>query len=91
MNYRYLATGDSFVSLSCLFRVSNQCIGKIVFETSATIWSALEDHVMKPSTEDEWLKIAAEFLVMWNIPHCIGAVDGKHVAVRVIYIAHFEQ
>jgi len=35
-----------------------------------------------PLTPDEWMKIAKEFEETWNFPHCIGAVDGKHVTLQ---------
>lgn len=35
-----------------------------------------------PCSEDEWRKIARDFEVSWNYPHCIGACDGKHVIIQ---------
>ena len=35
-----------------------------------------------PCTEEEWLEIADGFAQHWQLPHCIGAVDGKHIRVR---------
>ena len=34
-----------------------------------------------PSTEDEWLAIAEDFYKKWQFPNCIGAMDGKHIAI----------
>ena len=34
-----------------------------------------------PQTEDEWRQIAEEFSEKCNFPHCIGALDGKHIAI----------
>lgn len=34
-----------------------------------------------PSTREEWIKISEEFQEIWNFPHCVGAIDGKHVII----------
>lgn len=36
-----------------------------------------------PASEKEWLKIAAEFEDKWQFPHCLGAVDGKHIKIII--------
>ena len=35
-----------------------------------------------PSTEEEWLAVSAKFASKWNYPLCLGALDGKHIAIR---------
>jgi hypothetical protein len=35
-----------------------------------------------PSSREEWPHIAKEFEIRWNFPNCLGAVDGKHVAIQ---------
>ena len=35
-----------------------------------------------PSTVDEWHQVANSFESQWNFPHCLGALDGKHVVMQ---------
>ena len=38
-----------------------------------------------PQTSDDWKKIAENFEKKWNFPHCIGAMDGKHITITAPY------
>lgn len=71
------------MSISYLFRVSSPAISRIVLETTVIIWNVLKRTVFPTMSEDLWLKVAAEFQVMWDIPHCVGAIDGKQVPIKV--------
>lgn len=35
-----------------------------------------------PTSEDEWRKIAEGFDLKWQFPHCLGAIDGKHIFIQ---------
>lgn len=35
-----------------------------------------------PNSENEWCEIAQDFETKWNFPSCIGAIDGKHIAIK---------
>lgn len=80
---RYLSQGTSMQALAWTFHVGLTTIHKIIHETCAAIWDTLSPIYLKsPSTEGEWLNIAAGFEERWNFPHCIGAIDGKHINIE---------
>nr|CAH7732745.1 unnamed protein product [Callosobruchus chinensis] len=37
---------------------------------------------MTEPNEGQWEQIAKDIEGKWNYPHCIGALDGKHVQIR---------
>ena len=41
-----------------------------------------EQYVPLPRTSDDWKSIAKEFENIWNLTHCIGVIDEKHVSVK---------
>ena len=52
-------------------------------EVCQAIWRRMGHLYMKvPTTADEWLLISANFEATWNFPHCMGAIDGKHVVMK---------
>ena len=34
-----------------------------------------------PSTEQDWKHISDDFEKLWNLPHVLGAIGGKHFGV----------
>lgn len=57
----------------------------IVHETCNALCKILCPLVMKmPNTEQEWKEIAKDFEDRWNLPNCIGAVDGKHINIDAV-------
>lgn len=35
-----------------------------------------------PNTEIGWKEKAHNYEILWNFPHCVGAIDGKHVLIQ---------
>ncbi len=35
-----------------------------------------------PHSQQYWESIAASFVAKWQFPNCIGAMDGKHIALK---------
>ena len=79
---RFLATGESYISLQYSFRVAGNTISGIVPETCKAIALAFKDELKVPDSEDEWIKVAEGFEQRWNFPNCIGSLDGKHIRLR---------
>ena len=80
---RYLASGDRYPSLSYSFRVSRHTIAKFILQVCQAIVNEYKNEVVAcPTTPKEWRTIADAFDRTWNIPHAVGALDGKHVALR---------
>nr|XP_047141117.1 uncharacterized protein LOC124816125 [Hydra vulgaris] len=81
---RFLVTGDAQCTIAASYRISASTINRIISETCAAIWTSLKErnflHV--PSEKQEWKTIAKEFENMWNFPHAIGAIDGKHIVMQ---------
>lgn len=80
---RYLATGESMTSIADQFRVGRSTAGVIIKDTLQAINKRLRPLVMPEPTTESWLFSAEGFWKRWNFPHCIGALDGKHINVEV--------
>ena len=82
LTLRYLATGDSQQFQSFNFKIGRSTVSNIIRETRDAIWMQLHaTYVSTPKSPQEWKRISEEFSSVWNLPHCIGAGDGKHVAI----------
>ncbi|XP_067141306.1 uncharacterized protein [Centruroides vittatus] len=61
--------------------VANNTISVIIPEVLDAIYQSYSEYLRLPSTVCEWEDIAREFDEMWQFPHCLGAIDGKHVQI----------
>ena len=83
LTLRYLATGDSQQTISFSFRIGRTTVCNIIYETCLTIWEVLSKIYLRPPTSSvDWKNIAGEFSKLWNFPHCLGAIDGKHIGIE---------
>ena len=83
LTIRYLATGESYTSLSCQFRVGKSTISKFLPELFRAIQDEfIREYLRYPTTPDEWKELETEFRIRWNVPHALGALDGKQVALK---------
>ena len=80
---RFLASGDSYHSLMYGFRVAHNTISLVIREVCQAIVEELGEEVVKtPTTPEDWKVVAEQFRTRWQFPHALGAIDGKHIAIK---------
>lgn len=79
---RYLATGDTFTSLSLQFYRGVSTISAIVEDTAKKLWSVLQPLYMSTPHEQRWSEISKRFYELSNVPNCLGCIDGKHIRIK---------
>lgn len=79
----HLATGNIYKSLQYGFRVAHNTTSVFIPEVCRAIVDELSKEVIAcPTSPEGWKEVPDLFQHCWNFPHCIGAVDGKHIAIR---------
>ncbi len=80
--FRFLASGDSLSSISFAYWIGRSTACMIVREVCEVLWNVLQPIYLPTPSTDEWLEIGKRFGDRWNLPNCVGAIDGKHVVIR---------
>ena len=79
---RFLATGESYKSLMYQFRPHSSAISKFIPVVCSKIHETLKGRFLRLSdTTEECEIIEHETRRLWNFSNCIGAADGKHIAI----------
>ncbi|KAG5885393.1 hypothetical protein JTB14_002790 [Gonioctena quinquepunctata] len=64
-------------------RVSQAAISGFIPLVCQAIYDELKgEYLPVPNTSAEWLEVARNFAETWNIPNCLGALDGKHILIK---------
>ncbi|XP_039968238.1 uncharacterized protein LOC120780006 isoform X3 [Bactrocera tryoni] len=77
----YLAYGTPFEIIASMHKLGKTTVRNIVLETCEIFWLNLCPIYLSEPTTAQYKDIAADFLKLWNIPNCVGAIDGKHIAI----------
>jgi DDE superfamily endonuclease len=56
-------------------------IASIVYDTCSVLWSELVNIHMPQPTQVDLRKIADDYFRLWQFPHCIGSIDGRHCEI----------
>ena len=47
------------------------------------MYTVLKDtYLSPPQSKEEWLEVSSKFEELWDIPHVIGCLDGKHIRIE---------
>ena len=80
---RYLSRGIPQETRAYNFRVGCSTVAGIFIETCDVIYKVLSPiYLRPPSSEEEWKLISSEFNELWNMPHVLGAIDGKQINIE---------
>ncbi|XP_051164908.1 uncharacterized protein LOC127283849 [Leptopilina boulardi] len=77
----YLAQGDSTKTLARYYLIGRSTLYEIIAEVTKAIWDTLSKVHLKVKSNDDWKTIAENYEKRWNFPHCVGALDGKHIRI----------
>lgn len=80
--YRYLASGDSMISLAFSYRLGHTTVRNSFHMVCAAIENVMMGRFLPSPTEETWREVAKGFFEKWNFPNCLGAIDGKHVHIQ---------
>lgn len=73
-----------------MFKLGISTIRDIIYDTCDVIYTVLSPIYLAPPNKHEWIKIAADFERIWNMPNCASSVDGKHININCPPKAGFE-
>ena len=83
LTLRFLASGDSQISLTYLFRMGKKTVSRIISEMSEALYEVLSKmYLNAPKNQKQWKNISEEFQELWQFPRVIGAIDGKHIRIQ---------
>lgn len=82
MYFSYLSSGSSMQSIAWNYRVGKATVHQIVKDTCTVLWNKLMPIELPEPDQEKFKSIAKGFLEKWNMPNCVGAVDGKHISIQ---------
>ena len=63
-------------------RTDHSTISGLARDVAQAIWHNLSsEHLLFPDGATKWKLISKDFMSKWNFPHCVGALDGKHISI----------
>lgn len=64
------------------YRVGKTTTRNAIVETCEVLWEVLKVSQLPTPTRIDFENISSDYVNRWNIPNCIGAVDGKRINIQ---------
>ncbi|KAG5887228.1 hypothetical protein JTB14_010809 [Gonioctena quinquepunctata] len=81
-SFYYLAEGCSMKEMAHGYYLGHATVYVIIRETTKVLWEVLAPKELKVPSVEEWEAISKGFFEKWNLPNCLGSVDGEHVNIQ---------
>lgn len=72
----------TFISLAYEFYRGVSTISEIVKHMAECLWDTLQKEYMPVPSTEEWITILKRFYELWNMPNCLGSIDGKLIRIK---------
>ena len=70
-------------TISFNYRVGHSTVCGIIGSTCDFLWETLSpEYLRSPASKLEWKRVSEGFNKTWNLPHCVGSIDGKHIMIQ---------
>lgn len=76
-----MGSSNNLHDLHYAYRIGRSTLSNIVRTVCQQIWDVMSNECIPTPNEEDWRKIAVSFQHRANFPHCLGAVDGKHIRI----------
>nr|CAI5847442.1 unnamed protein product [Callosobruchus analis] len=75
--------GTTMQVLAWNFHTGHTTVHQIIHRTCQAIWDhPSPEYLTTPAREEEWLQIAHKYEKKWSFPHCLDALDVKHINIQ---------
>lgn len=82
MVLEYLRSGSSQMTIADLYRVGQSTVCKSIDIVCNAICEEFQTVAFENYDREIWLNVANRFNERWNLPNCLGAIDGKHIRIK---------
>lgn len=77
-----MSQGVSHQFLAWSFHIGKSTVREIILDTCKKLWDILHPIYLQPPSLDDYKRISKGFWTRWNMPNCIGAIDGKYINIH---------